>query len=341
MGRAGGPLSSLRRSKRRSCSRRATPLSTGPPEHSRLDGPHFASDSRSDEVGRLRDPSNGVETMLGTILPYAMRYPKRVASALCSDPFAVWDKLQDKLAFQREAARPPYRHEADRDWDRKLHGLMGVTWPCGAPSEFWDLWPQVVRTVEAAGIRVGPESFAGFNDGDAALVRALWCLVRHLRPTQVVETGVAHGFTSRLILEALEKNGAGHLSSIDRPPLDHVLQKRVGIAVGSQLSHRWSLIAGSSRRCLPGLLSRLGTIDLFVHDSLHTERNVRFELDTAWEALAKGGALVVDDIDSNWGFDSFTKTHSGYAALVCEAEPIRPDLRRFNKKGLFAVILKQ
>jgi hypothetical protein len=26
--------------------------------------------------------------------------------------------------------------------------------------------------------------------------------------------------------------------------------------------------------------------------------------------------------------------------LVCEAEPIRPDLRRFNKKGLFGIILK-
>jgi hypothetical protein len=27
--------------------------------------------------------------------------------------------------------------------------------------------------------------------------------------------------------------------------------------------------------------------------------------------------------------------------MVCEAEPIRPDLRRFNQKGLFGIILKE
>jgi hypothetical protein len=51
------------------------------------------------------------------------------------------------------------------------------------------------------------------------------------------------------------------------------------------------------------LLSRLGQIDLFIHDSLHSERNVRFELDRAWAALTPNGALVVDDVDANWGFE--------------------------------------
>jgi hypothetical protein len=27
--------------------------------------------------------------------------------------------------------------------------------------------------------------------------------------------------------------------------------------------------------------------------------------------------------------------------MIGEAEPLRPDLRRFNKKGLFGIILKQ
>jgi hypothetical protein len=27
--------------------------------------------------------------------------------------------------------------------------------------------------------------------------------------------------------------------------------------------------------------------------------------------------------------------------LVCEAEPVRPDTRRFNKKGMFGIVLKQ
>jgi hypothetical protein len=130
------------------------------------------------------------------------------------------------------------------------------------------------------------------------------------------------------------------LSSIDRPPLDPTVRQRVGIAVPEELRDRWTFIAGSSRRCLPGLLSRLESIDLFIHDSLHTERNVRFELNHAWAHLRPGGVLVIDDIDSNGGFASFCRNISGFRALVCEAEPVRPDERRFNKKGLFAIVLK-
>jgi hypothetical protein len=88
------------------------------------------------------------------------------------------------------------------------------------------------------------------------------------------------------------------------------------------------------------LLTQLGKIDLFVHDSLHSERNVRFELDRAWAALRPGGALVVDDIDANWGFHSFNEKFRGQPNLICEAEPLQPDHRRFNKKGLFGVVLK-
>ncbi len=168
----------------------------------------------------------------------------------------------------------------------------------------------------------------------------MWCLTRNLRPAKVVETGVARGFTSRFILEAMERNGTGHLWSIDLPPTNPELQRQVGAAVEDRLRDRWSYIRGSSRRHLPGLLHELGQIDLFLHDSLHSERNVRFELDRAWGALRPGGAAVIDDIDANWGFHSFTQTFPSHSSLVCEAEPLQPDLRRFNGKGLFGIVLK-
>jgi predicted O-methyltransferase YrrM len=152
---------------------------------------------------------------------------------------------------------------------------------------------------------------------------------------------VAHGVTSRFILEALERNGSGHLSSIDLPPIERDRHSQVGVAVGDRYADRWSYIEGSSRLRLPKLLSRFGEIDLFIHDSLHSERNVRFELDRAWTHLRPGGALVVDDIDANWGFRSFTQTFSGHQSMICEAEPLHPDLRRFNKSGLFGIILKE
>jgi hypothetical protein len=72
-----------------------------------------------------------------------------------------------------------------------------------------------------------------------------------------------------------QSNGAGHLWSIDLPPLARDLRRQVGIAVSKDSSDRWTYIHGLSRQRLPGLLSELGQIDLVVHDSLHSERNVR------------------------------------------------------------------
>jgi hypothetical protein len=258
--------------------------------------------------------------------------------ALATDPLGIWDTFAGRRVQAREYRDGPCRYPPDRDWEAGLHRALGIDWPCDETTACRNLWASVVADVEAAGVHVGPESFHGFNDGDAALVRAIWCVARHQKPGRVVETGVAHGFTSRFILEALERNGGGHLSSIDCPPLDPVMREQIGIVVKDR--RRWSLIFGSSRRRLPGLLQRLGPIDLFVHDSLHTEQNLRFEIDRAWARLVPGGALVIDDIDTNRGFGSFLETHPGHAAFVCEAEPVRPDHRRFNGKGLFGIILK-
>ncbi len=279
--------------------------------------------------------------MLGIPLRYLLKHPVIGVADLAADPLQVWTTIQDTYLAQREQRRPQCQYDSDDNWEQRLHDSLGVSWPCTVTSEFWDLWPEVIRDLEAKGIRAGPESFQGWNDGDAGLARAIWCLTRHLSPKKVVETGVAHGVTSRFILEALERNGDGHLWSIDLPPLERVWRKQVGAAVGDRYADRWSYIKGSSRRRLPELLSGLGQIDLFIHDSLHSERNVRFELDRAWAALRPNGALVVDDVDANRGFQSFTRTFSGHQSMICEAEPLHPDLRRFNDKGLFGIILKE
>jgi hypothetical protein len=65
---------------------------------------------------------------------------------------------------------------------------------------------------------------------------------------------------------------------------------------------------------------------------LHSERNVRFEMDRAWAKLRPGGAIIVDDVDVNWGFHSFNESFPGHFCLVCDAEPISPDHRRFNER---------
>lgn len=253
-------------------------------------------------------------------------------------PAAAVERFRNRMDRRLEYSRPPPVYRPEPDWPQRLHQQLGLPFPCPIAAEFRQRWPEIAALVTAKGVRFGPESFYGYNDGDPAFVGAVWCLVRHLRPANVIETGVAHGISTRFILEALERNGRGELWSIDPPPVEPGLAAEVGIAVDGFASERWHLVTGTSRRMLPRLLSRLGRVELFVHDSLHTRRNVCFEVEHALQAIPAGGFAVIDDIDTNAGFRTLMAERPGDRFLVCEADPVRPDQRRFNQKGLFGIM---
>ncbi len=278
--------------------------------------------------------------MLRSTLRYIRKTP-RIAAYVASHPTEALLRIRAKAAEFREKDNSTFQYRVDDDWESRLHQILGVPWPCPATAEFWALWPKTVEALVAKRVKVGVGAFGGFSDGEPEIVRAVYCLVRHLRPLKVVETGVARGMTSRFILEALDRNGAGHLWSIDLPPpLDPELNAEVGLAVEGPCCERWSYIRGSSRHCLPRLLSSLGEIDLFLHDSLHTEYNTRFELDEAWPALRWGGAVVVDDIDLNAAFQKF-EARTSHPHLVCLANPLQAAPSRFADRGLFGLVVKQ
>jgi hypothetical protein len=241
------------------------------------------------------------------------RYVARAARASVSHPRDGFEKLGEKLARRRELfvrgqEKPPEDfYQPDLEWERRLHELVGAAWPCEIAADFAPVWADVVETMAAKGLRVGRQNYGRDDDADPGLARAIWCLTRHLRPRHVVETGVAHGVTTRCVLEALQRNRAGRLWSIDLPPFTIVARRgEVAAAVPDDLRERWLYLRGSSRRRLPTLIDDLGEIDLFVHDSLHSTRNTLFELTRAWSALKPGGVAVADDLDGNWGFHEFS-----------------------------------
>jgi hypothetical protein len=281
-----------------------------------------------------------LESAMFDLRTYLSR-PLPALVAVTTDPVESWIRFWEQYIAHLEGTTPSDLYGAESNWESQLQELLGLSSLAHITTEFWALWTRVMEELKAKGVKPGPESFKGWNDGDAAFVRAIWYLVRQLQPRKVVETGVAHGVTSRFILEALEKNGIGQLWSIDRQPMEPEWKGRTGMAVDGRLLHRWSYVLGSSRRRLRGVLFELGEIDLFIHDSLHSERNVRFEMDHAWAALCPGGLMVVDDVDTNRGFHSFIQSFPDCWSIVCEAEPLRPDPRRFNEKGLFGIVRKQ
>jgi hypothetical protein len=211
--------------------------------------------------------------------------------------------------------------------------MLGVPWPCKELAGFEPEWESIQTTLRSGGLQTGRGAYGGWDDGDRGLARAVWCLTSHLSPLAVVETGVARGITSRVVLERIRQNGDGRLWSIDLPAVNHPgFAGEIGYAVPPEIRDPWTLIEGSSRHKLSPLLKTLGTIDLFVHDSLHSERNMRFELSRAWPALRVGGAAVVDDVHMNAGFHTWLDGAADARAVIC-----LPD----DGQALFAVVVKK
>jgi Methyltransferase domain len=234
-------------------------------------------------------------------------YAARVARAIYRDPYEAEERILDRIDEWREKRRALPTPSPNDAWEQDLHTMLGARWPCPEAEKFSRIWRDTVCRVEARGITVGRGAFGGWDDADPALGRAAWCITRHAHPRTVVETGVARGFTTSVILEALRRNRQGRLFSIDQPPLVEVdLATETGAAVRDELRSSWMLVRGSSRRCLGGLLAQLECVDFFVHDSMHTTRNVLFELRTVWPVLLAGGLLLVDDIERNGAFSLFS-----------------------------------
>ena len=167
---------------------------------------------------------------------------------------------------------------------------------------------------------------AGYTSGAmlSAHVTHLYAIIRKLRPTTVVETGVCNGLSSAIVLAALMRNASGHLYSIDLPEYANSRENDAQFWIGKggavvpeneqsgwlvplKLRQRWTLSLGRSSDLLPGLLATVGDVDLFIHDSEHSFQNQLFEFRTAFNHLRNGGIIFASDINWSRAFDVFAK----------------------------------
>lgn len=151
--------------------------------------------------------------------------------------------------------------------------------------------------------------------GGAELLELAGVVVLLKRPQIVVETGVAMGFTSAVILAALHENRCGVLHSVDLPPLRVDPDTFVGRVVPNELRDSWSLMFGPTRTVLPTLLRSIGPIDIFVHDSDHSHDGQSEDYRLAWPALARGGTLISDDV-CNPAFLDFAAEVAAFPHLI-------------------------
>lgn len=144
----------------------------------------------------------------------------------------------------------------------------------------------------------------------------LFLIVRALRPHWFLETGVANGKSSLMILEAMALNRQGTLISVDMATLESSGSDRhkaagmdIGWLVPDRLRAGWDLRIGSSHEILPRIGDDEPRLDIFMHDSLSNYENMMFEYGEARRLVKPEGLLISDDIETCTAFSEFSAGH--------------------------------
>ncbi len=158
--------------------------------------------------------------------------------------------------------------------------------------------------IEKRGVILGLNAITGAG---------FYMLIRVLRPAVMVETGVFDGINTAVMLLAMHDNRHGRLTSIDLPATGQIHDSTRGMPSGrlppgclpgwiipDELRDRHELHLGDSREILPRVLEEKKVLDIFMHDSLHTDAHMTFEFEAAWPRIRDGGLLLSDDIVA-WG----------------------------------------
>jgi predicted O-methyltransferase YrrM len=151
----------------------------------------------------------------------------------------------------------------------------------------------------------------GRRMGGPAFLEACYAITRLLRPEIVLETGVAHGYSSAVILQALHENGRGRLYSVDLPRFRPGIAPYTGRAVPDRLrAGRWDLRLGADRQVLPGLLQEIGAVDFLFYDSDTSYAGMRHTWELVWPFLRPGGVMASNVVHANDAFLEFAQRHA-------------------------------
>jgi predicted O-methyltransferase YrrM len=136
------------------------------------------------------------------------------------------------------------------------------------------------------------ESFFSSNyDLGEQLAFLSYSLIRIIKPKLVIETGVAAGISSTLILSALSKNNYGTLNSFD-------ITSKVGELIPNELKSLWTLKVLNGLNLRDKLRKEIAEVKddfIFLHDSDHALKWQEFEISLCI-STGKCRFFLIDDV---------------------------------------------
>jgi len=161
----------------------------------------------------------------------------------------------------------------------------------------------------------------GKDLGGGGNYHILYFMTRYLQAKEVVETGVAAGWSSQAILTALQKNeNNGHLYSSDFPYFRYENpESLVGYVVEDELKENWSLYIDGDENNLPRIEKDIQAIDIFHYDSDKSYRGREYAYNCMAPYFTENTLIIFDDIQDNFHFRDWVEK-TGHSYKIFEFE---------------------
>ena len=154
--------------------------------------------------------------------------------------------------------------------------------------------------------------------GGAGALDLFYSLSEFTQAKNILETGVAYGWSSLAALLSLQKR-EGTLYSSDMPYLDRNNDKFVGVVVPESLRKYWKLFRFADKESIPKILNEQKSFQIIHYDSDKSYDGRMWAYKELWPCLDNNGFFISDDIEDNSAFKDWCETNN-YNPIIVKFE---------------------
>lgn len=140
--------------------------------------------------------------------------------------------------------------------------------------------------------------------GGPGALELIYYACEFTKAQNVLETGVAYGWSSLAILLSLQQRN-GTLYSSDMPYLAQDGDQYVGYVVPENLKKYWQLFRFADRESLPKIFKKVSSFDVFHYDSDKSYHGRMWAYHQIYKRLKPGAVFISDDIGDNSAYQDF------------------------------------
>lgn len=144
--------------------------------------------------------------------------------------------------------------------------------------------------------------------GGGADLDLLYYLSKSIKARNIIETGVAYGWSSSALLLSVIDLPDARVFSTDMPYPKMNNERYVGCVVPENLKSKWHLIPLPDRQALRQIVQEVQSFDICHYDSDKSYRGRMWAYPKLWKMINSGGFFISDDINDNMAFFDFADT---------------------------------